>query len=156
MKFFSAIAAFAVVAITQAQVYKPPTYPLSESCASYPTQQNVTSFTMTPGDYCIGRPYTVTTTGPLHADVIEGATVTLFGRWLGRLVYTDNQDLCKLLAAAGTPCPIAKTATSLSFDLLAKKNIPPNVVFTYQFQVVNGDGGTIFCRATAIAGKNCA
>ncbi|KAF9300971.1 hypothetical protein BGZ74_007292 [Mortierella antarctica] len=138
MKLLSAIVSLAVLAISQAIVEgaptstttytprpTPPAYPASESCATGTTTQNVTAFTLTPSDYCIGKPYTLTSTGPLKTDIIAGGTFSVTGRYLGRVVYTDDhRDFCALLAAAGTPCPVAKTADALSFALTVKPWVP--------------------------------
>ncbi|KAG0010760.1 hypothetical protein BGZ82_003285, partial [Podila clonocystis] len=80
MKLLSAIAALAIAAVAQAQITdKHPAYPDSVNCATGVTDQNVTAFTLTPGDYCVGKTYTVTTTGPLALDIISGATFALKG-----------------------------------------------------------------------------
>ncbi|KAG0019914.1 hypothetical protein BGZ82_011747 [Podila clonocystis] len=134
----------------------PPTYPASENCAAGVTDQNVTAFTLTPSDYCIGKTYTVTTTGPLALDIILGAKFALTGRYLGRIIYVDNKDLCALLAAAGTPCPVAKTADALSFALTIKPSLPFNWPVQYTYLATNGNNHVIFCRATTIIGKKCA
>ncbi|KAF9369462.1 hypothetical protein CPB97_003584 [Podila verticillata] len=133
-----------------------PLYPISRDCATGATDQNVTDFNLTPSDYCIGKPYTLTTAGSLSTDIIEGAKMSLIGRFLNRIVYTDSQDLCALLAAAGTPCPIAKTANTLSFALTAKPILPAGIPFAYQYLATNGNGHTIFCRATNRIAKTCA
>lgn len=110
----------------------PPPYPVSGDCAPSGTaDQTVTDFNLTPSDYCVGKPYTITTTGPLSQDVVAPATISVSGKYLGRVVYTDRQDLCALLAAAGTPCPVAKTANALSFALTVKPSLPANVRYHF-------------------------
>ncbi|KAF9337519.1 hypothetical protein BG006_004345 [Podila minutissima] len=89
MKLLSAIASLAILAISQAIVEgvststaiytytprpTPPAYPASESCATGTITQDVTAFTLTPSDYCVGKPYTLTSTGPLKTDIIAGVT----------------------------------------------------------------------------------
>ncbi|KAG0016001.1 hypothetical protein BGZ81_011432 [Podila clonocystis] len=156
MKLLSAIAALAVAAVAQAQITdKHPLYPASVDCATGYVDQNVTAFTLTPDDFCIGKTYTVTTTGPLALDIIAPARMALTGKYLGRIVYNDNQDLCVLLAAAGTPCPVAKTADALSFALTIKSSLPAKWPLQYNYLATNGNNHIIFCRATTLIGKKC-
>lgn len=104
----------------------PPKYPESKNCPNVTTDQAVTGLTMTPGDYCLLQPYTLTVTGPLSAPIIDGTTLSITGSLFGSIVYRDVADLCKLLAAAGTPCPVPTTATSWSVERTLK-NAPANV-----------------------------
>ncbi|KAG0099495.1 hypothetical protein BGZ93_007371 [Podila epicladia] len=167
MKLLAAIASLAVLAVSQAiaegaptstTTYTPlptPAYPASVDCATSSSDQDVTAFTLTPSDYCIGKPYTVTSTGPLKFDIIAGARYSVTGKLYGRIAYTDHGDFCALLAAAGTPCPIAKTANALSFDLTVKPFLPANLPLQYTYSFTNGNNHIIFCRATTLAGKKC-
>ncbi|KAF9209211.1 hypothetical protein BGZ59_010223 [Podila verticillata] len=155
MKLLPTIATLAVIAVTHARTLISP-YPVSGDCASPgTTDQIVTDFNLTPSDYCIGKSYTVTTTGSLVNDVIAPAKITITGKFLGRIVYTDQQDLCALLAAAGTPCPVAKTANALSFALTVKPSLPGGIQFGYTYQAINGNNRILFCRTTNLTGKNC-
>ncbi|KAF8988396.1 hypothetical protein CPC16_005675 [Podila verticillata] len=71
MKLLPTIATLAVIAVTHARTLISP-YPVSGDCASPgTTDQIVTDFNLTPSDYCIGKSYTVTTTGSLVNDVID-------------------------------------------------------------------------------------
>ena len=135
MKFLLAVAAFATVAaLAQAGGPPPsPVYPNFANCATGSTDQTVTGFTVTP-DYCIGKNYTLTFTGPLSAPIIEGAQLQIIGRYLNKIVYSDNNEpaLCPLLAAAGTPCPVPVTTTSWSIQRLAKPSLPNGVKFGFE------------------------
>ncbi|KAI9235022.1 MAG: hypothetical protein BYD32DRAFT_489228 [Podila humilis] len=167
MKFLSAIATLAVLAVTQAVQEGPiptataaptatstptplPLYPISSNCATGYTDQNVTDFSLTPSEYCIGKPYTVTTTGSLSDDIIEGGSLHVIVRYINRIVYAENHDLCTLLAAAGTPCPVAKTTNALSFTFTPKTFLPSGIPFAYQYQATNGNGYNLFCRSNHV------
>ncbi|KAG0344626.1 hypothetical protein BG004_004298, partial [Podila humilis] len=111
---------------TSSPLPPPPVYPASRNCVTYPTLQDVSAFVLTP-DWCLNKPITVTSTGPVSADIVKGATIGIQGRYLGRLVYADKKDLCEVLAAAGTPCPLSAAGlNSLSFDIGLKPNLAPN------------------------------
>ncbi|KAG9324918.1 hypothetical protein KVV02_008480 [Mortierella alpina] len=115
------------------------------NCASGPTQFQMTSATWSPSPACIGKDICAVGTGTLDTPIIEGATLSLTARYLGRLVYTDNHDFCAVLAAQGTPCPVAAGAAVLKGCVKIKENVPPNVAAVFKTVAVNGDGGTIFC-----------
>ncbi|CAO3568977.1 unnamed protein product [Mortierella alpina] len=117
----------------------------------------MTSATWSPSPACIAKELCAVGTGTLDTAIIQGATVVMSGRYLGRLVYTDEQDLCAVLAAQGTPCPVAAGTTVLKGCVTIKKNAPPNIAVEFRTVATNGDGGLIFCakvdKATAV---NCA
>ncbi|KAG0274657.1 hypothetical protein BGZ95_009572 [Linnemannia exigua] len=96
-----------------------------------------------------------TGTGSLSTPVIQGAKLAITGRYLGRLVYTDNQDLCALMSAQGHPCPIPTTMTAITACVLVKPNAPPNVGVALQVIATNGDGGVLFCQAATVTAKVC-
>lgn len=104
----------------------PPKYPESQNCPNVKTDQAVTGLTLTPGNYCLLQPYTLTVTGPLSVPITDGTTLSTIGKLAGSVIYRDTADLCELLAAAGTPCPVPTTATSWSVERTVK-NAPANV-----------------------------
>ncbi|KAF9417825.1 hypothetical protein BGZ76_004486, partial [Entomortierella beljakovae] len=109
MKFIAAIASLAFIAAVQSQ-----DAPASwVSCASGESQLEVSSFITEPYPFCVGQQVCANIEGTLSAPIIEGAKVSIIGRYLGKIVYTDNQDFCALLAAQGTPCPVPTSVTSL-------------------------------------------
>ncbi|KAF9198341.1 hypothetical protein BGZ59_004720, partial [Podila verticillata] len=55
--------------------------------------------------------------------------------------------LCALLAAAGTPCPIAAGTAALTFDVLLKPSVIVNVIFQFTYQATNGNNRNLFCQA---------
>ncbi|KAF9349811.1 hypothetical protein BGX26_011928 [Mortierella sp. AD094] len=71
-------------------------------------------------------------------------------------VYTDNQDLCTLLAAQGTPCPVASTATSLTACVTVKPNTPAGYLTANTISATNGNGHVLFCRTATLTSANCA
>ncbi|KAF9408760.1 hypothetical protein BGZ94_002206 [Podila epigama] len=132
----------------------PVMYPKTQSCdTNIPQQQEVTSLTIKPG-FCVLKPFTLTAAGALSAPIIDGAKINISGRYLGRLVYSDSKYLCPLLAEAGTPCPIATTATSWSVTLPQKGGMV-NVLNAYLFRVTNGDGGIVFCKQSTMLAVKC-
>ncbi|KAF9378011.1 hypothetical protein CPC16_011519 [Podila verticillata] len=98
--------------------------------------------------------YTLTVTVPMSAPITDGATLFITGRFIGSVIYRDEADLCELLAAAGTPCPVPATATSWSVERTVK-NAPANIPLAYTMSAVNVNGNTLFCRQTTISAKNC-
>ncbi|KAF9923380.1 hypothetical protein FBU30_006562 [Linnemannia zychae] len=149
MKFIAAFAALLAASAVNAQ--SPP----FTSCATTPTQMTVTGFTLNPYPLCINKPVCATVTGSLNTPIIDGAKIAITGRYLGRLVYTDNQDLCPILAASGLPCPVATTATTVTACVLVKPSAPPNVGVSLQILATNGDGGVIFCQTATVTAVNC-
>ncbi|KAF9149734.1 hypothetical protein BG015_008449 [Linnemannia schmuckeri] len=142
MKFIAALATLVLAAVASAQ-----TMPTPYNCATGPTQISITSFTLSPYPLCINQNVCATGTGTLSTPVIEGSTLSITGRYLGRLVYTDNHDLCALLASQGFQCPMPTTMTSITACVLVKPNAPPNIGVALRVVAVNGDGGTLFCQA---------
>ncbi|KAF9190708.1 hypothetical protein BGZ50_009849 [Haplosporangium sp. Z 11] len=120
MKFFTAIAALVVAAVASAQTPSPP----FSNCATGATDMTVTGLTLNPYPLCVGKPVCATVTGTLSAPVTSPASLAITGKYLGRVVYTDNVDLCTVLAASGYPCPVATTVTSVTACVLVKANAP--------------------------------
>jgi len=123
MKFLAVIAT--VIATAAAIEY--PVFPFVwNDCSPPSADQTVTNFTLKP-TFCPGMNYTVISTGLTSKDIIAPSKLQILGKYLGRIVYSDNQDLCALLAASGTPCPVAAGTAILSFDVLLKPTWPLNV-----------------------------
>ncbi|KAF9566871.1 hypothetical protein EC968_003571 [Mortierella alpina] len=126
-------------------------------CSSTPTQFQMTSATWSPSPACIGKDLCAVGTGTLDAPIVEGATLSLTARYLGRIVYTDNHDFCAVLAAQGTPCPVAAGAAVLKGCVKIKENVPPNIAAIFQTYATNGDGGVLFCtKVDQAMASNCA
>ncbi|KAF9417579.1 hypothetical protein BGZ94_009931, partial [Podila epigama] len=86
MKFFAAIAALFVAAVAQAQ------QPTWTNCAVGPTDLTISSFSVSPYPLCINQMVCASGTGVLLNPVIAPAKLSISGKYLGRVVYTDNQD----------------------------------------------------------------
>ncbi|KAF9919736.1 hypothetical protein FBU30_010603 [Linnemannia zychae] len=148
MKSLSSIAvlATAVVSVISAQTG---TFTNFKDCATGPVSFTSTNgFSLAPSPLCISKPFCLTSAGALSAPITEGAKYVIYGRYLGRMLYTDTQDLCPLLALNGTPCPVAAGDFNLNICVNVKPNFPVGWPFDFQFHAINGNGELIFCRAT--------
>ncbi|KAG0056474.1 hypothetical protein BGZ83_004732, partial [Gryganskiella cystojenkinii] len=94
------------------------------NCATGSTGMTVTAFSLTPYPLCANQNVCLTATGTLSEPIIAGARLQITGRYLGRIVYTDNQDFCALLAAQGYTCPVSINLTSITACLLVKPSAP--------------------------------
>ncbi|KFH73682.1 hypothetical protein MVEG_00896 [Podila verticillata NRRL 6337] len=151
MKFFAAVATLLVAAVANAQT------PVFTSCATPGTTDLViNSFSVTPYPLCINQNVCASGTGTLLTDVIAPAKLAISGKFLGRVVYTDNQDLCAITAAAGMPCPIDTTHTSITACVLVKPSAPANVNVQLTVQATNGNNRILFCQAATVTASNCA
>lgn len=122
MKFITAVAALmCLVEVANAQ----------SNCATGPTDLVINNFTLTPYPPCIGQSVCVSGTGTLLAPVSAPATLAITGKLLGRVAYTDNHDLCALLAAQGSPCPIPVSVTSITVCVQVKPSTPADVKHIY-------------------------
>ncbi|KAF9939068.1 hypothetical protein BGZ67_010036 [Mortierella alpina] len=149
MKFITAIAALFVATVANAQV------PFTD-CANGPTDLVIESFKIEPYPLCVGKNVTATGTGVLSTPVIAGAKLSIIGKYLGRIVYNDNHDLCTLMAGEGHPCPIPTTLTSISAKVPVKSTAPANIPVQLTVQATNGNNHLLFCQsATVTATKNC-
>ncbi|KAF8925725.1 hypothetical protein BGZ58_000526 [Dissophora ornata] len=140
--FTAAIAALACFTVAAAQTMPPIT-----NCATGATDLTITTFTLAPYPLCINKDVCATGTGQLSAPVTQGATLAIQGKYLGRVVYTDNQDLCTLLGAQGLSCPIPVTLTSITACVLVKSTAPANVPVALTVLATNGDNNILFCQA---------
>ncbi|KAF9318549.1 hypothetical protein BGZ91_005142 [Linnemannia elongata] len=153
MKFNTAITALATAAAVASALPPPGNFSI---CASGPTQLALTSFTLSPSPMCIGKEFCYTATGNLSTSIIDDATLSITGRWYGRLVYTDNANLCDALAAGGHKgCPISAGLVTLKICRKLKLNLPPNIGMVFQANAVNGDGISIFCQTATNYGVQC-
>ncbi|KAG0365104.1 hypothetical protein BC939DRAFT_455811 [Gamsiella multidivaricata] len=149
MKFFAAIAALVVAAVANAQS------PAFTNCATGATDMTVSAFSVSPYPLCIGQNVCASVTGTLSTPVITGAKLAITGRYGGRVVYTDNQDLCTVLAASGHPCPVATSVTSITACVLVKTTAPANVPVALVIQATNGNGNVLFCQTATVTAKVC-
>ncbi|KAG0360676.1 hypothetical protein BC939DRAFT_525991 [Gamsiella multidivaricata] len=151
MKIFATIAALACLAVARSQTLPPIT-----NCATGPTDLTIDTFTLAPYPLCINQNVCATGTGQLSVPLIQGAKLAITGRYGGRVVYTDNQDVCTLLASQGFSCPIPITMTSITVCVLVKPTAPANVPVALTVLVTNGNGNVLFCQAAnGVIAKNC-
>ncbi|KAG0347594.1 hypothetical protein BC939DRAFT_440557 [Gamsiella multidivaricata] len=146
---FTAIAALLLAAVASAQ--SPP----FSNCAPGATDMTVTSFSLSPDPPCVDQTYCSNVTGTLNTPIIDGAKLAITGRYGGRVIYTDNHDLCTLLAASGHPCPVSVTTTSLSLCVLLKPNSPLNYPMALTIQANNGNGNVLFCQVATVVPRAC-
>ncbi|GJJ71137.1 hypothetical protein EMPS_03487 [Entomortierella parvispora] len=148
MKFITAIAALLVAAVAQAQV------PFT-NCATGATDITIDTFSIAPYPLCVNKNVCATGSGSLSTPVIAGAKLSIVGRYLNKIVYTDNQDLCALMSAQGFPCPIPTTMTSITACVLVKSTAPVGIPVNLQVQATNGNGHVLFCQAAVVQAQNC-
>ncbi|KAF8937788.1 hypothetical protein EDD21DRAFT_383005 [Dissophora ornata] len=149
MKFFAAIAALVVATVANALS------PAFTNCATGTTDMTVTGFTLSPYPLCIGAQVCATITGTLSAPVTSGGAISIQGKYLGRVVYTDSQDLCTVLAASGYTCPLPVTTTTVTACVLVKTTAPANVPVVLNIQATNGDGNVLFSECATVTATTC-
>ncbi|KAF9161841.1 hypothetical protein DFQ26_004123 [Actinomortierella ambigua] len=153
MKFVAALAALLVAG---SAVVSGQTMPTPYNCATGPTQIQITNFTLAPYPMCIGQNVCATGTGTLSTPVVQGASLSIIGKYLNRVVYTDSHNLCDLMNAQGHPCPIPTTMTSITSCVLVKTTAPANIPVVLTVSATNGDGNLLFCQgANGVIAKNC-
>ncbi|KAG0363983.1 hypothetical protein BG005_000015 [Podila minutissima] len=150
MKFFAAVATLVIAAVANAQ-------PSWTDCAPAGTADlTISSFTVTPYPLCIGQNVCASGNGVLKVPVTAPAKLQISGSYLGRVVYTDNQDLCAISAAYGQPCPIPVTVTSITACVLVKTSAPANIDVKLTVKAFNGNNHILFCQEATVKATNCA
>ncbi|KAG0084339.1 hypothetical protein BGZ93_007768 [Podila epicladia] len=150
MKFFAAVATLVIAAVANAQ-------PAWKDCAPAGTADlAITEFTVTPYPLCIGKDVCASGTGVLSVPVTAPAKLAISGKYLGRTVYTDNQDLCAISAKYGQPCPIPITVTSITACVLVKTSAPANINVQLTVQATNGNNHILFCQEAEVKAAKCA
>ncbi|KAG0327320.1 hypothetical protein BG004_002791 [Podila humilis] len=149
MKFFAAVAALLVATVANAQ------QPTWTNCATGPTDLAITTFSVSPYPLCVNQNVCASGTGVLATDVIAPAKLSISGKYLGRVVYTDNQDLCAITAAAGLPCPISQNETSITACVLVKPTAPTGINVQLTVTAINGNNNVLFCQAATVTANNC-
>ncbi len=87
----------------------------------------MTNVNWAPSPACIGKQFCAVGTGNLTQPIIQGAKFQLNAKYLGRIVYVENQDFCAMLAAQGTPCPVPAGPTVLKGCITIKSSTPEKV-----------------------------
>jgi hypothetical protein len=118
----------AIVTVLVATVATAQNAPPFQNCATGVTGLDVTSYTYAPYPVCPGKDVCTTIVGALKEPIVQGATLTITGRFAGNVVYSDTLDFCAALAASGTPCPVAASASiTLKGCVAIKSDAVPNV-----------------------------
>ncbi|KAF9922062.1 hypothetical protein FBU30_007836 [Linnemannia zychae] len=125
------------------------------NCATSSTIMTLSSYSITPYPLCIGKDLCNTATGVLSEPITNGARLSIVGRYLNTIVYSDEKDLCALMAAAGMPCPIPATLASLPTCYLIKSSMPANVPVAMTWKAVNGDFKVIYCESQTVQAVVC-
>ncbi|KAF9272127.1 hypothetical protein BGZ68_002687 [Mortierella alpina] len=147
MKVSAAALVFAALASTVAAQMEYTT------CMNQTSQAfQLTSVNWSPSPGCIGKELCAVGTGVLTEPLIAGAKLEVHGKWgAGHTVYMDRFDLCAVLAAQGTPCPIPAGPAVLKGCIKIKDNTPANNAVIFTTTAINGNNHLIFCTQ----GKNC-
>ncbi|KAG0276354.1 hypothetical protein BGZ95_007659 [Linnemannia exigua] len=129
-------------------------------CGGKFVQLFLEDFSLAPSPMCIGKDICITAKGELADDIVPGATLEVFGKHLGQVVYSDKIDLCQALAANGQACPVPYTAKSFKICLKLKPTYLQGSATQFDFIASNGDQQTLFCqraldRAPRLQGINC-
>ncbi|KAG0250543.1 hypothetical protein DFQ27_009368 [Actinomortierella ambigua] len=150
MKFSAAAATLAVAAVVSAQ------QPTWTSCATGATDMAVTSFSVAPYPLCVGKPVCATIGGTLSSP-ISGTTagLSIIGKYLNRVVYTDSKNLCEILANTEHPCPVDTTVTSVVACIDVKPTAPVGIPVQLEVKATNGNGNVIFCQKATVTAQNC-
>ncbi|KAG0250576.1 hypothetical protein BG011_008245 [Mortierella polycephala] len=150
MKFFTAIAALVAVAVANAQ-----TSPTFTDCSTGSTDMTVTGLTLTPYPLCAGGQVCAIVTGTLTSSVTSPAGLSITGKYLGRVVYTDAVDLCTVLGESGYPCPIDTTVTSVEACVDIKPTAPVGIPVSLTLLATNGNGNVLFCQVATVTAAAC-
>ncbi|KAK3837656.1 MAG: hypothetical protein JOS17DRAFT_813462 [Linnemannia elongata] len=154
MKFLAVTAALVTAAVVTAELPPPENF---TDCATTPTQLTLTSFTVSPSPLCLKQQFCYTATGTLNAPLLKGSTISIYGRYLNRLVYTDYLiDLCAALTAGGhTDCNVPAGPVSLKLCRPVRNSFWANVPTQFQTLLTNGDGSIILCQTQRNYAVNC-
>ncbi|KAG0337663.1 hypothetical protein BG004_007557 [Podila humilis] len=146
---FTAVAALLLAAVATAQ------QPTWTNCATGPTDMTVSAFSVAPYPLCVNQNVCATVVGTLSTAVIAPAKLSISGKYLGRVVYTDNQDLCAILSAAGHPCPLPITTTTITACVLVKPTAPTGINVQLTVTATNGNNNVLFCQGATVTANNC-
>ncbi|KAF9278253.1 hypothetical protein BGZ88_000709 [Linnemannia elongata] len=146
MQFTSVLAAIAIAAISTVSAQSGAYTKFTDCAAGKPSDLAISSLSLSPSPMCVGQDYCLTATGALSAPITKGAKLGVWGKYLNRIVYRDNVDLCDVLAANGQECPIPETTTELKICLKLKPDFWEGVTTQFDFIATNANDDTIFCQ----------
>ena len=75
------------------------------NCGSDSDHLKVSSLTITPSSLATGQPFTISFSGSIDEQV-SGGSAAISVQFLGITVFSQNYDLCELIAQGGASCPI--------------------------------------------------
>lgn len=149
MKFFATIAALAFfAAVTRAQI-------LNCNRGYAVADLHISYLTFTPNPVCVGQPVCVTVTGNLLATIEDDssgalATLSITGKYLGRVVYSDTAELCTLIN-----CPVDTNTTTINACVTVTPNAPVDLPVILDIIATNGNGNLIFDLCAVLSASNC-
>ncbi|KAK3837643.1 MAG: hypothetical protein JOS17DRAFT_369963 [Linnemannia elongata] len=146
MQFNSVLAAIALAAISTVAAQSGTYNKFTDCAAGKPSDLAISSLSLSPSPMCLGQDYCLTATGALSAPITKGAKLSVWGKYLNRIVYRDSVDLCDVLAANGQECPIPETTTELKICLKLKPDFWEGVTTQFDFIATNANDETIFCQ----------
>ncbi|KAK3837553.1 MAG: hypothetical protein J3R72DRAFT_525854 [Linnemannia gamsii] len=158
MKFTSVLAAVACAITASAQ--STGAFTNFIDCGGKGVQLLLEDFSVAPSPMCIGKDICINATGELADDISPGATLDVYGKHLGQVVYSDKIDLCQALAANGQACPVPYNTRSFKICFKLKSTYVPGSATQFDFNASNGDRMTLFCqraldRAPRLQAINC-
>ncbi|KAF9343745.1 hypothetical protein BGX26_005254 [Mortierella sp. AD094] len=133
MKYASALSALLVIATASVSTAIESSRNVTNCFSSFPMDLTTsTPGVLTPSTPCLGEEWCLTLTGDISNPILASATYNVVGKipnakQPGGIFYTDSGDLCTLLAAQGTPCPVPVTTTSIKVCRPIKSCFPTGV-----------------------------
>ncbi|KAF9082346.1 hypothetical protein BGX27_004563 [Mortierella sp. AM989] len=159
MKLSTAISALLIIGT--ANVFAATESPNTVACRFSNPANNMFTLSapgiVSPYPVCQGTEHCLTLTGTLKEPIIAPASLSFITRFSMNNITAggSEHDLCALLAAQGTPCPVPVTTTSLRVCVPIEPRFPTIWVFDMQSKARNGNGNPIFCETSTIRLSNC-
>ncbi|KAG0277948.1 hypothetical protein BGZ95_005031 [Linnemannia exigua] len=150
MKSISTIAILATVVFSTVSAQSGSYTNFVKCGGDYTALVTVDSAAFTPFPLCVGEKYCFEVHGTSSVPITQGAHMgeTIAAR--GRLQPSGGQpDMCTLLAASGTPCPIPAGPVLLKFCYI-NKSMPENALIGWIFSAFTADNKNLFCLGAAV------
>ncbi|KAK3841807.1 MAG: hypothetical protein J3R72DRAFT_475248 [Linnemannia gamsii] len=150
MKFISTIAVFATGIFSTVSAQSGSYTNFGKCGGDYTALVTVDNAAFTPFPLCIGEKYCFEVHGTSSVPITQGAHMSEFIVAGGQMQPTGGQtDMCTLLAASGTPCPISAGPVSLKF-CYTNKRMRENVLISWVFSAFTAENKNLFCLGAAI------
>ncbi|KAF9090907.1 hypothetical protein BGX27_002133 [Mortierella sp. AM989] len=157
MKLSTAISALLIIGT--AKVFAATESPNTVACTNYNPDHSVFILSapgaVNPYPVCQGTEHCLTLTGTLKEPITAPASLSFTTKFFDRVVGGKKYDLCALLDAQGTPCPVPVTTTSLKVCVPIEPQYPANLYFKFDYRAQNGNGKLIFCETSSLKLANC-